>query len=94
MRERERDCVCERERETVCVRERPRKDLAETQLAQARDRVRQVHHRLPERDFVIANLLVRIHLIIEMIRRTGLAPWVFEFPGGAGTSTGGTARCS
>ena len=26
------------------------------------------------------NLLARIHLIIEMIWRTGLAPWVYEFP--------------
>ena len=34
----------------------------------------------PEREFVIDNLLVRIHFIIEMIRRTGLAPWEFEFP--------------
>ena len=28
----------------------------------------------------IENLLVRIHLIIEMIWWTGLAPWEFEFP--------------
>jgi len=34
----------------------------------------------PERGFYIDNLLVRIHLIIEMIRWTGLAPWEFEFP--------------
>ena len=34
----------------------------------------------PERDFFIDNLLVRIHFIIVMIRWTGLAPWVFEFP--------------
>ena len=33
-----------------------------------------------EREFFIANLLVRIHFIIEMIRWTGLAPWEFEFP--------------
>ena len=34
-----------------------------------------------ERDFFIDNLLVRIHLIIVMIRWTGLAaPWEFEFP--------------
>ena len=33
-----------------------------------------------EREFVIDNLLVRIHLIIAMIRWTGLAPWEFEFP--------------
>jgi len=29
----------------------------------------------PEREFFIANLLVRIHFIIVMIRWTGLAPW-------------------
>ena len=33
-----------------------------------------------EREFFIDNLLVRIHLIIVVIRWTGLAPWVFEFP--------------
>ena len=32
-----------------------------------------------EKDFFIDNLLVRIHIIIEMIWWTGLAPWVFEF---------------
>ena len=31
------------------------------------------------REFLIDNLLVRIHVIIVMIRRTGLAPWEFEF---------------
>jgi len=35
---------------------------------------------LPEREFFIDNLLVRIHFIIVMIRWTGLAPWEFEFP--------------
>ena len=30
--------------------------------------------------FCINNLLVRIHFIIVMIRRTGLAPWEFKFP--------------
>ena len=37
-----------------------------------------------KRVFLIDNLLVRIHLIIVMIRWTGLAPWGFEspFPGG------------
>ena len=34
----------------------------------------------PERDSFIDNRLVRIHFIIVMIRRTGLAPWEFEFP--------------
>jgi len=33
-----------------------------------------------EREFFIENLLVQIHLIIVMIRWTGLAPWEFEFP--------------
>jgi len=32
-----------------------------------------------EKEFFIDNLLVRIHFIIEMIWRTGLAPWEFEF---------------
>jgi len=35
---------------------------------------------LPGREFFIDNRLVRIHFIIVMIRWTGLAPWVFEFP--------------
>ena len=33
-----------------------------------------------ERAFFFDNLLVRIHLIIEMIWWTGLAAWVFELP--------------
>ena len=33
-----------------------------------------------ERGCFIDNLLVRIHLIIVIIRWTGLAPWEFEFP--------------
>ena len=33
-----------------------------------------------QRGFFIDSLLVRIHCIIVMIRWTGLAPWVFEFP--------------
>ena len=33
-----------------------------------------------EREFFIANLLVRIHPIIEMVKWTGLAPWEFEIP--------------
>ena len=33
-----------------------------------------------EREFLIDNLLVRIHFIIVMIRWTGLAPWEFELP--------------
>ena len=37
-------------------------------------------HHARERELFIDNLLVRIHLIIEMIWWTGLAPWEFEFP--------------
>ena len=33
-----------------------------------------------ERELFIDNLLVRIHIVIEMIRLTGLAPWEFEDP--------------
>ena len=33
----------------------------------------------PEREFFIDNLLVRVHFIIEMVWRTGLAPCEFEF---------------
>jgi len=32
------------------------------------------------REFFVDNLLVRIHVIIVMIRWTGLAPWEFESP--------------
>ena len=32
-----------------------------------------------QREFILDNLLVRIHCIIVMIRWTGLAPWEFEF---------------
>jgi len=35
---------------------------------------------LREREFFIDNLLVRVHLIIVMVRWTGLAPWEFDFP--------------
>ena len=31
----------------------------------------------PEREFVIDNLLVRIHFFIEMIWWTGRAPWEY-----------------
>ena len=48
-------------------------------LKKRKRRTMQVHpHR--EREFFFDNLLVRIHLITEMIWWTGLAPWVFEFP--------------
>ena len=33
-----------------------------------------------EREFFTDNLLVQIHVIIVMIRWTGLAPWEFESP--------------
>ena len=33
-----------------------------------------------ESEFLIDNLLVRIHYIIVMIRSTGLATWEFKFP--------------
>jgi len=36
--------------------------------------------RILKRDFFIDHLLVRIRFIIVMLRRTGLAPWEFEFP--------------
>ena len=32
-----------------------------------------------QREFFLDNLLVRIHLIMEVIRWTGIAPWKFEF---------------
>jgi len=41
-----------------------------------------------EREFFVDNLLVRNHVIIVMIRWTGIAPWEFEFPfPGSRTST-------
>jgi len=45
-----------------------------------RRKKRHSSHLPREREFFIDNLLVRIHLIIVMIRRTGLAPWE-SFPG-------------
>jgi len=45
-------------------------------------------HTVAEREFLIDNLLVRIHFIIVMIGWTGLAPWEFELPfSGSLTST-------
>jgi len=38
------------------------------------------HNAEVQREFFIDNILGRIHFIIVMIRRTGLAPWEFEFP--------------
>ena len=41
----------------------------------------QIQPRIPrEREFSIDNLLIRHHVIIVIIRWTGLAPWEFEFP--------------
>ena len=51
---------------------------------------------LRQREFFIGNLLVRTHVIIVMIRWTGLAPWEFEFPfPGSLTSNfhGGAGAC-
>jgi len=45
-------------------------------VAQQHRLLHQVH--LQESEFFIDNLLVRIHLIIEMIWWTGLALWEFE----------------
>jgi hypothetical protein len=39
-----------------------------------------MHSDSPEKEFFIDNLLVRIHLVIEMIWGTGLAPWEYEIP--------------
>ena len=39
-----------------------------------------VPEKVRERDFAIDHLLVRVHLIIVMIRWTGLSPWRVEFP--------------
>ena len=45
-------------------------------------------HGNSQREFLVDNLLVRIHFMIVMIRWTGLAPWKFEFPfPGSFTST-------
>ena len=46
-----------------------------------------------ETEFFIDNLLVRIHFIIVMIGRTGLASWEVEFPF-PGSLTEGGARVS
>ena len=35
---------------------------------------------IPEREYFIDNLLVRLHFSIVIVRWTGLAPWNFEFP--------------
>ena len=43
-------------------------------------KTRQVLPALPEREFFVDNLLVRIHFVTEMIWLTDLAPWEFEFP--------------
>ena len=43
-------------------------------------KTRQVRPALPEREFFVDNLLVRIHIVFVIIRWTGLAPWDLEFP--------------
>ena len=43
-------------------------------------RIAHVRPCTPEREFLIDNLLARIHFTIVMIWWTGLAPWEFEFP--------------
>ena len=47
-----------------------------------------------EREIFFANLLVRIHFIIEMIRWTGLAPWEFEFPFPGSLTSTFLCRCT
>jgi len=46
------------------------------------------------RELFIANLLIRVHFIIVMIRWTGLAPWepAFHFPGSLTSTVLGTDR--
>ena len=56
------------------------KKKREDRESDARSHRRRAQRGLPERDFFIDNLLVRIHYIIVMIKWTGLAPWEFEFP--------------
>ena len=51
----------------------------------------QGHHAAEAREFCIDDLLVRIHLIIVMMRWTGLAPREFEFPFPTGVEGGVTA---
>ena len=55
------------------------KRVPSTQDEMARQRSSH-EEKLREREFCIDNLLVRIHVIILVIRWTGLAPWEFEFP--------------
>ena len=33
-----------------------------------------------EKEFFIGDLLVRIHFITELMQRTSLMPWMFDFP--------------
>ena len=42
--------------------------------------VRQPHHIHLQRENFVDKLLVRHHLIVVMIRWTGLAPWKFQYP--------------
>ena len=59
---------------------RQRYQVAARILALGSQQEGHVRRHVPEREFCIDNLLVRIHFIIVMIRWTGLAPWEFEFP--------------
>ena len=57
-----------------------RSELGENGTAERETAHRRRLHPAGEREFFIDNLLVRLHFIIVMIRRTGLAPWEFECP--------------
>jgi len=52
----------------------------ESDIAAAKRHARRRLQVCLERELFFDNLLVRIHVIIVMIRWTGLAPWEFEFP--------------
>ena len=68
-------CVRERKREGVseCERERERSPTYESAKATSAKAALYLF----SLEFFTDNLLVRIHLIIVMIRWTGLAPWEF-----------------
>ena len=56
-------------------------DTAAAFTSPAAERIWHTHDSQGQMERVlIDNLLVRIHLVIEMIWWTGLAPWEFEFP--------------
>jgi len=67
-------------RRVLAAWQRGRKELVGARLVSRLQAVRRGERQvLPKREFFIDNLLVRIHVIIVMIRWTGLAPWEFEF---------------